>query len=286
MKSRLLLCAVAAVSLSALGSSPLAVAPDKAFSIDTSGGICVVTNLSGVPLPYRIAETVTASSSDRVTVETLVPVASAAGNYSWTPSAGGAWTLTNSFEGVATFVVRYSLFGAQGAGTESDPAKIVDGWELADLIDAGTATDGFTFVLYGPVNMAAVELPSGWALQGLAGGKSRLISASSGMYCLSAQLPFAVETESEGPNRTVEGLDKVWKVAYSGDNWTRTGSESSTLTFLAPSGATTTDALSGTGIHPFRATEKGRWTVTLATASKTLSGIIRVKGGGIVFSIR
>ena len=99
MKSRLLLCAVAAVSLSALGSSPLAVAPDKAFSIDTSGGICVVTNLSGVSLPYRIAETVTAASSDRETVETLVPVASAAGNYSWTPSAGGAWTLTNSFAG-------------------------------------------------------------------------------------------------------------------------------------------------------------------------------------------
>ena len=288
MKARLLLCAVAVAGESVFGASgtPLAVASDKVFSIDTSGDVCVVTNLSGVLLPYRIAESVTAVCSDSATVETLVPVASTSGSYSWTPSAGGSWSLTNSFEGVATFVVRYSLFGTQGAGTVENPAKIVDGQELSDLIAAGTAGAGFVFVLYGPVNMASVDLPSGWVLQGLADGKNQIVPAEAGQYCLAAPLPFSIETEDEGPNRTVYGFDTIWNVTYSGDSWARAGTSSSTLTFLAPSGATTGETLSGTGVHPFRATEKGRWTVTLATASKTLSGIIRVKGDGIVISIR
>ena len=90
------------------------------------------------------------------------------------------------------------------------------------------------------------------------------------MYCLSAQLPFAVETESEGPNRTVVGLDKVWKVAYSGDNWHRDVSKAATLTFISPSGAETTMSRTGTGTESFTFDTFGIWTVRLTMADDTM----------------
>ena len=64
-------------------------------------------------------------------------------------NAGGLWTATNSKQGSETFTMRYSYYGTQGAGTTADPAKLVDGDELVDLADAGTAGDGYVFMLIG-----------------------------------------------------------------------------------------------------------------------------------------
>ena len=286
MKACLVFFVIAVVSCVAFGEKPLAVSQDRCFFVDTTGDACIVTVQSSFLLPYRTGATVTAMSEDDMTADTLVSVAAADGSVSWNPSSGGCWTLTNSSEGTATFLVRYSIFEAGGTGTESSPAKIVDGKELSDLILGGGASEGFTFSLHGSIGISDVELPQGWALQGISGGKFCLKASASGMCYQTESVPFVVETEDCGPNRKKYGLDDTWLIAYSGDCWSRRTETESRLSISSPSGETIVEICSGTGIRSFCPTEKGLWTVMLETGAKVYSGVVRVRDDGMVLIVR
>lgn len=286
MGIRHLVCTAVLAGASTLPAdvASLAVSTNFAFSVDTCGETVVVKSLDSVALPYGIAQKVTATGEDAATTSTLVESAAGTGEYAWTPSAGGYWTLTNSVEGVATFLVRYSLFPeSQGAGTADDPAKIVDDDEIPEMIGAGSVSYGYVFSLGGEAKVGTLNLPSAWALQGVASGTYRLVAASGDMLYESAGVPFMVDSRRAGP-------DRRWRigagvgVAYSGDNWIGNGAAQSTLTIVAPSGSTVETALSGTDLYDFLPNEKGVYELTLATDSTNMVSHVTVAPGG--FSVR
>ena len=275
---RYLLFMVAVCGAVVLADEPLAVSTNFAFSVDTSGGPYVVKTLGGVALPYRVAETVTAAA-DGASPATLVSSADSAGSYSWIPSAGGLWSLTNSYGGAASFYVRHSLFGAQ-----ESPAKIVDDAELADMVAAGTATDGFEFSLDGVATLLGLETPAGWMLRGVSYGTYRLVASQPGTYYVSDDVAFAVDTVKAGPDRST-GKKEDLRVAYSGWNWTRSVETNAVLVFTSPSGVATTNALSGTGVLAFRPMETGAWTIALESDLSTLVSHLWVSGWGTVIGV-
>lgn len=264
----------------------IAVAPDFAFSVDTSGETALVKSLDEVKLPYGFAQRVTATGEDSATTVTLVESAEGAGEYGWTPSSGGVWTLTNSVEGVAKFLVRYSLFPeTQGAGTDDDPAKIVDDGEIPERIAAGSISFGYVVLLGGEASAASLELPAGWLLQGVADNTYRLIAASGDMLYESAGIPFMVDSRGAGPNRRWP-LGKSAEVAYSGDNWIGGLDAQSTLAITAPSGDTVELPLSGTGLHGFTPAERGVYTLTLATDSASIVSKVTVLTDSLILIFR
>ena len=148
----------------------------QAFDIDTSGSAHAVTSMDAISLPYWVGDTITVTAPDG-SVSTPVSKAATAGEENWIATMGGVWTITNSDEGTATFSVRYSLFGEQGAGTEADPAKIVDNDELHDLVLSGTAGDGYMFVLQGSaVSFGTMTRINGYAVVPLGNGVYRLMT--------------------------------------------------------------------------------------------------------------
>ena len=264
----------------------IAVAPDFAFSIDTCGGTALVKSLDEVKLPYGVAQKVTATGEDSATTVTLVESAAGTGEYAWTPSAGGVWTLTNSVEGVARFLVRYSLFPeTQGAGTVDDPARIVDDGEIPERIGAGSIAYGYVVLLGGEAAAASLELPAGWSLQGVASNTYRLIAASGDMLYESAGIPFMVDSRVAGPNRRWK-IGKSVEVAYSGDNWIGGLDAQSTLAITTPSGDTTELPLSGTGLHGFIPAERGVYTLTLATDWASIVSRVTVLSDPFVLIVR
>ncbi|MBR4616582.1 MAG: hypothetical protein IKO55_13315 [Kiritimatiellae bacterium] len=264
----------------------IAVAPDFAFSIDTCGGTALVKSLDAVALPYGVAQKVTATGEGSATTVTLVESAAGTGEYAWTPSSGGVWTLTNSVEGVARFLVRYSLFPEmQGAGTVDDPAKIVDDGEIPERIAAGSVAYGYVVLLGGEASAASLELPAGWSLQGVANNTYRLIAASGDMLYESAGIPFMVDSRGAGPNRRWP-LGKPVEVAYSGDNWIGGPGAQSTLAITTPSGGTTELPLSGTGLHGFTPAERGVYTLTLATDDASIVSKVTVLSDPFVLIVR
>ena len=264
----------------------IAVAPDFAFSIDTCGGTALVKSLDEVKLPYGVAQKVTATGEDSATTVTLVESAASTGEYAWTPSAGGVWTLTNSVEGVARFLVRYSLFPeTQGAGTVDDPAKIVDDGEIPERIGAGSISYGYVVLLGGEASAASLELPVGWSLQGVANSTYRLVAASGDMLYESAGVPFMVDSRGVGPNRRWK-IGKSVEVAYSGDNWIGGMDAPSTLAITTPSGGTTEFPLSGTGLHGFIPAERGVYTLTLATDWASIVSRVTVQDDPLILIFR
>lgn len=264
----------------------IAVAPDFSFSVDTCGETTIVKLLDEVKLPYGFAQRVTAAGEDSATTVTLIESAEDSGEYGWIPSSGGVWTLTNSVEGVAKFLVRYSLFPeTQGSGTVDDPARIVDDGEILERIDAGSISYGYVVLLGGDASAASLELPSGWLLQGVANNTYRLVAASGGMLYESAAVPFMVDSRGAGPNRRWP-LGKSAEIAYSGDNWIGGLDAQSTLAITAPSGDTTELPLSGTGLHGFTPAERGVYTLTLATDSASIVSKVTVLTDPLILIFR
>lgn len=277
--------ATAASTLSADVTS-LAVSTNFAFSVDTCGGTALVKSLDAVALPYGVAQKVTATGEDSATTSTLVESAAGTGEYVWTPSSGGVWTLTNSVEGVARFLVRYSLFPeTQGSGTVDDPVRIVDDGEILERIDAGSISYGYVVLLGGDASAASLELPSGWLLQGVANNTYRLVAASGDMLYESAGVPFMVDSRVAGPNRRWK-IGKSVEVAYSGDNWIGGLDAQSTLAITTPSGDTTELPLSGTGLHGFIPAERGVYTLTLATDWASIVSRVTVFSDPFVLIVR
>jgi len=267
--------------------SPIDVSPDCVYSADTLGSphnIKTAGDQSALwPVTRRAGETVTlvSPSGNRTT---LISAESAATSAALPLDAGGVWTVENSEQGAATFTVRHSLYGTQGAGTEGSPAKLVDGDELIDL----GAGDGYVFRLE-PVDglLAALEIPSGYRLDMASDTTWRIVTAADGCLYVSANTIYPADSVADGPDRDT-GKKETLPVAYSGDDWVGDAAKAATLTFVSPEGSETVVERTGTGAVEFYFNKIGSWTVRLemvdGTTRTAILNVIRM--GGFVLSFR
>ena len=265
------IAALAALLAPRAHGDPMAVSTDLVYALDTIASppraIQTAADLAKTA-SYFAGETVTATAPDG-TVSPVVTSATADGAvaFSSTFDVGGLWTITNDGEGSAVFSVRHALFGTQGAGTAASPLRLVDGDELADLVDAGTAGDGSVFTLAdGDTTLfAALAIPAGFRLVEAGDGAWRIVTSANGLQYLATAVEYPFDSQQPGPDR-VTRHDRTLAVAYSGDDWARDASASATLTLTPPTGAATVMNLAGTGATPFNFSPPGEWTVTLAMA--------------------
>ena len=232
-------------------------AEEAAFELDT---FATHRATGAVSLPYAAGATLTEKGPDG-TETTLVSAASAAGTYSWTGAAGGAWTLANTLEGTTVFTMRYPA-ATHGAGTLSSPAKIVDEDELLDL-GAGV---GYVFRPCGVDGLIdSLVLPSGCILSSLGNGLYRLDVSDGDFVYGTAGIDFELDTVETGPDRRITSGRTILPIAYSGDDWRFDPSAASTLTFTSPSGVDRDVACTGTDVMtPSFRLSTGVWTVALS----------------------
>ena len=236
------------------------------YSLDTKGSPRAVKSaagLSSLAVTYRTGERISVTAPDGT--ETHSMVAQGDGTFSPSFDAGGIWTLSNSSQGGATFTYRFSD-ETRGAGTEVDPAKLVDADELADLVDAGRADAGWVFdVASGPSDLFdRLSVPAGFGVEPAGGGLWRIVSSPDGReYAWPSSVAFALDSvERTGGGRTVRGAAPP--VSYTGDSWIGDAARASSITFAAPDGTSTTLDRTGTGTHSFAFNQTGKWTLTLA----------------------
>ena len=290
MRTTIILAAVAAsATLSLLADTPEAVSADCVYTADTLAqprGFKTAADIAASPVTCRAGETITLTAPDGTTVTTVVADAPSDTTAVLPINAGGLWTATNSKQGSATFVMRYSTYGMQGAGTAADPAKLVDGDDLVDLADAGIAGDGYVFALIGrDTLLAELVLPAGFRLEEVGDGAWRIVSSSDGCEYIWGSLSYVADTKQPGPNRTLHMKD-VMAVAYSGDDWRRALETASTLTLTSPSGVVTEHNLTGTDALTVCFNEVGTWHVTLAAGGDTLESLVDVKSNGMFLIVR
>lgn len=279
-------CLTAAISLRAVAAS-VATSNTATFDMDDIGAPIIVKSAAAVSLPYFRGETVKQTTPAGAT-STLVSKASSSGTRSWTPSAGGEWKFSNSYDGDAVFLVRYTLFGTEGEGTAASPLKLVDREELSELVGAGTFGDGCVFELMGEYNtFDQLERPNGYAILVRSDGNYELDESASGKVYSSLPASFGIESRRPGPNRVLGRLQEALPIAYSsGDGWLRSASASSTVTVRSPSGASSSSPFVGTGAMDFTPDEKGVYTVTLVYGSKSMVADIAFTGGGFLLFVR
>ena len=270
-----------AASLACAGAMAdgVAEATPRLFDLDTRAAFPVVSRSVSVALPYGAGATVTATAPGGAV--TTLPAAVNGTNY-WTATAGGIWTLENSSEGTVFFAVRYA--GAeQGAGTAESPWTLVDNDELAGL----SGTDGFVFVLEGPLaDLGEMSPPAGYAVAA-DGGAYRLAASADGAAFLAANAELMLDTMQPGPDRRVTSSKRLLPFAYTGDDWAFDTGAASTLTFLSPDGETTTVGCTGTGAVAHSLRRSGVWTVTLSGDAVTpLTALIDFTGDGTKLYVR
>ena len=230
---------------------------------------------------------------------TVLESGTSAGGYALSADAfdaGGVWTLKRTAQGgvveTATVTVRHSLYGTQGAGTAANPATLVDADELADLVSAGTAGNGYVFMLDGAADglRSRLSLPAGYFMEPASDGAWRIATSTDGCVAKWSAADYAYNGISTGPGRKVKlHRDVTPPVAYSGDNWHWDVSAGSTLTVESPSGVTTPYELAGTGQETRIAmTEKGVWTLTLVSCggTKTETATVEVMAGGLLLIVK
>lgn len=259
--------------------TPLYTTTAFAFSVsEITGDPVSVTSLDAKSLSCLLGESVSSTAPDGAVA--VLPAVD--GVCVWTPTAGGTWTFCNSAEGDAVLTVRYSLFpGTQGEGTVSDPVKLVDDDELADLFAGGIVAEGSAFTLRGPNGIGSLAIPSGYAADGAAEGIWRLVAASGGLLYGSLPASCIVDSAKPGPDRTVRDPKHTPPFAYTGDGWCGDPSAVSTLTFVSPGGVTTKEEnCVGTGALAYELPRGiGVWTVTLACDGETLVCHLNRSGG-------
>ena len=258
-------------------------APSTAFYFETLVPRAVTT-AGAVSLPCASAATVTVASP----AGKSSTLAAGTGAYTWTPDEGGLWTLSSSKDGTTTFSVRYSSFpGTEGAGTEASPLKIVDFAELSDQVSGGNAGNGTVFALCGGDNlMSLLEMPAGYAIVSLGGGKYMLDSYDPKLAASSVSPEFVADMETAGPNRRGLKPDPWPGIAYTGDGWAFNATAASTLTLTPPGESPDATAKTGTGAVSFVPRKSGTWTATLAYGSTTLTAEIDVRDPGTVLYLR
>ena len=270
--------AVCGIGGAAILSLPLAALADETPLAETASPLVYSADTLGSPRHIKTAgdqsalwpatrcagETVTLVSPNGVRT-TLISADSAAMSAALTLNAGGVWTVENSVQGIATFTVRHSLYGTQGAGTDSSPANLVDGDELIDL-GAGA---GYVFRLE-PVDglLGELKIPSGFRLDMADGGKWRILTSTDGCLYVGTDTVYPADSKATGPDRATTKKTAL-PVAYSGDDWVRDMSKTATLTITSPDGTETIAEHTGTGAEPFRFGKLGEWTVQLAMADGT-----------------
>ena len=272
---------LAVLTLGVCGAMALCAAESLATSAEFTANLDTyvphaVTASGGKSLTYIGSDTIT-STSPAGTAGTILSKADASGTITWTPDAGGVWTLVNSHQGSTTLTVRYGIFGARGAGTDADPAKIVDDEELVDI----GAASGYVFKPCGiDTLLDTLMLPSGIVLAQQSAGTYMLASSVAGELYTSAPVTAFFDTETPGPDRKVY-LNEAVPVAFSGDRWQMPSSSTpSTLTYAPPSGASSSQACAGWGTATFSPDREGVWTLTLDGA-ETLAASILVRGKGL-----
>ena len=291
------LAAVGGIGGAALLSFPLAALADESplaetaspcvYSADTFGSphnIKTAGDQSALwPVTRRAGETVTLVSPSGART-TLISAESAAKSAALTLNAGGVWTVENSEQGEATFTVRHSLYGTQGAGTAGSPAKLVDGDELIDL----GAGNGYVFTLE-PVDglLAALEIPSGFRLDRASDTAWRIVTSADGCLYVGTAIAYPCDSVGEGPDRTTKKKEAL-PVAYSGDDWGGDATKAATLTFTSPDGTETKIDLAGTAATPFKFNKIGSWTVLLEMADGTTrtATISVTPNGGFVLTFQ
>ena len=264
---------VVSAGLCAVADSPVATSADSSYALDTEGGwprsIKTAADVAALPLAvYRAKDSLVTTAPDGTTTTT----AKASECEEALPiNAGGLWTFANPRQkGEASFIVRHSIFGTLGDGTLGSPAKLVDADELADLVDAGTASSGYYFTLYNAVSLlAGLTVPPGYGLVESGADLWRLDTSADGCRYVSTDVSYPIDSKQSGPRR-VTPMQNVLPVAYSGDNWHRDVSKAATLTFVSPSGAETTISRTGTGAAAFTFDTVGIWTVRLSMADSTV----------------
>ena len=278
------------LALLVIADSPLAMSVQRTYSLDTldldsAHVMKTAMDISGHPIVWRKGDTVTATAKDG-TASTLVAEAENDGSLSWIPPQGGVWVLENDMQGAAVFVIRHSLCGTSGDGTENSPARISDSDELAELCDAGTAGDGFVFTLDGLDSLfAELVIPTGFSLEQRSNGTCRIMTTVGGLIFSGAvSTQYAVDGRTAGPDRRL-GVKDCMPLAYTGDGWMRDPSAASMLTIVSPSGAQTDYSLSGTSTLPFTPSENGKWIISLISGEDSLTAQINVIGG-LIMSFR
>ena len=169
--------------------------------------------------------------------ETTLADGSSAGTATLALGAGGCWTLVNSRAGESEITVRYSLYGSAGSGTESDPLKVVDAEEIAE-IDGETATSGLHIALRGAdgLDLATLALGSGLSLTGLGDGVWRIDAAAEGKAATSAAAIYLADTRpSPRAVKTAAEQDEII-----GGTWKATRRADEAVTLVSPSGSRTT----------------------------------------------
>ena len=156
MKCRLLfLCAVSMSWMSALhagNGDVMATSNPTAFRVYTTtdatyAAMSAADVAALMPVTYRVGETVTAVSRNGES-STLVTAAATIGSVTFTPDAGGIWTLENSNGETARIGVAWEVYGDGGmlaAGTASS-AYVVD--SEYDGPDRKTYRNGAPLVAY------------------------------------------------------------------------------------------------------------------------------------------
>lgn len=274
----------------ALGDAPLDVSTNCTFTLDSMPAtdpraVKTAADLAAFPnVSYRAGDVVTTIAPDgTASVSTIEESFQAVLDF----ESGGLWTFTNSPQGTAAFLVRHSLCGTLGDGTAASPAKIVDGDELVDYVDAGTVGAGYVFTLDGEETLLDdLILPTGYKFEMIGDALWRLALSQDGCLYECAQIRWSVDTKQAGPNRKALKRN-VPHVAYSGDDWAGDPSAASTLTRLSPEGVTTTHALAGTGARAFALDTAGDWTLTLEMADgRTLTSVVTVTESPFVLVVR
>lgn len=268
-------------------NTPLAVSAQFTYSLDSLNldlphTMRTAADISGHPIVWRKGDTVTATAADG-TLATLATAAANDGSLAWTPVKGGVWTLTNDVQGTAVIVVRHSLCGTSGDGTEASPARFVDGDELSELCTAGTAGNGFVFMLDGLDTLTEdLVVPSGFSLEHRTDGTWRIVTAVGDLlFSGESAATYSVDSRKAGPHRRLDVNDSI-PIAYTGDNWLRNPMAASTLTIVSPSGMQTQHDLTGTSTLPFRPVEKGEWIIALVSGDDNLRASINVAGGFVM----
>ena len=270
MKLQLAIAATAAAFAAFADATPAATSNEVKYKLDTNPSPRVLKTLDEVAslweATYDAGVTVTRSTP---TSGTLVDNAAAEGTVALGVNAGGLWTFTNSNEGDATFAVSHSIYGTLGAGTSSDPAKIVYATELFELVEAGTAGAGSYYTWVG-ASGGTPYVPAGYTATETSSGVYQLAADPNAI--VSGYVTYWLDTLQDGPNRTITKL-RGYSIAYTGDDWAFGDSSStatSTLAIAYPNGTTTSDSLTGTDAQTFVAGGKGDHTVTLTESNGTV----------------
>ena len=279
MKFQLAIAATAAAFASFADATPDATSNEVKYKLDTYAQPRVLKTQAEVAdlweAVYDAGVTVTRTAPGG-TAETLVDNALAEGVVALGVNAGGLWSFNNSNEGDATFAVSHSIYGTLGAGTSSDPAKIVYATELFDLVEAGTAGAGSYYTWVG-ANGATPYVPAGYAATETSSGSGVWTLAADPNAVVSAWFTYWLDTLLDGPNRTID-TRRGYSIAYSGDDWAfgdSSASAASTLSITPPGGTADSQSLTGTDATSFLPTRRGDYTVTLTEGNgTTLTSVI------------